>query len=135
MEKINFYFFCIYNFFYRDGFGLKDETSYKALPMEQRPVFALSLATWIWLSVIRIIIIKIFHPAHNIFFGKLDVLIPLACFGIYYFYFIENNRYINLYAEYRAISKSAQRNVIVYLAISLIVSVLLILLLGQSIIW
>jgi hypothetical protein len=38
MERIHYYFFCLYNLFYKDGFAFQEKTSSRALPIEQRVI-------------------------------------------------------------------------------------------------
>jgi hypothetical protein len=110
MQKINYYFFCLYNLFYRDGFGLQDKTSQKALSIEQRPVFVLCLSTWFWTVFVRLLIFGLFHPVYTILLsGDYELLIPLVGFAIYYFYFINNNRYLEIYNHYKLTDENIQK--------------------------
>lgn len=110
MRKIHYYFFCLYNLFYKDGFGLWEKKSYKALSLEQRPIFLLCINAWFWTLLVRLFIIVLFQPAYTILPIKhYELLIPLTAYAVYYFYFINNSRYINIYAQYRLTNKDTQR--------------------------
>jgi hypothetical protein len=122
MQKIHYYFFCLYNLFYKDGWGLQDPTNRRTLPLEQRPILALCLSTWFWTLFARLIIIGLFRPAYTILPIKhYELLIPFLGFAIYYFYFIDNNRYVDIYNQYKLtdknIRKQDSRKVIIALAL------------------
>jgi hypothetical protein len=127
MNKIHFYFFCLYNLFYKDGFGLQDKITYRGLPIEQRPIFLLCLSTWFWTIVIRLVVIVFFNPIHKIVLIKnFEFVIPAVSFGAFYFYFINNNRYIDLNAEYRLTDKCIQRQTVKKVIFFLALPILLI---------
>jgi hypothetical protein len=110
MQKIHYYFFCLYNLFYKDGFGLQDKTSYRALPIEQRPIFALCLSTWFWTLFARLIIIGLFRPIYTILpIRHYELLIPLVGFAVYYFYFVNNDKYLDIYNQYKLTDKYIQK--------------------------
>ena len=88
MNKINYYYFCLYNLFYLDGFGSQIPTSNRAFSIEQRPVFIFSIGTWFWSWLIRLIIIDFFHPTAKLFsLDDYELLIPIISFIVYYIFF------------------------------------------------
>jgi hypothetical protein len=116
MQKIYFYFFCLYNSLYKDGFYLQSYLKIfgkgKIKP-EDRTVLGLWFSTWLWTVVIRLTIILLFNPRFQILFiGPYELLIPLIGYAVYYFYFIDSKRYIDIYAKYRSTDKSIQRQTV-----------------------
>src|SRR5262245_40541416 len=98
MQKIHFYFFCLYNSFYKDGFYLepylKQVGRWKILP-EKQTILGLFFSTWLWTIVIRLIIIDLFKPHFRILFWNFfyEVMIAAIVYGVYFLYFISNNRF------------------------------------------
>lgn len=127
MKRVHFYYFCLYNFFYKDGWSLQEKLNYHAFPVEQRPVLLLGLSTWLWTVVIRLVIKGLFYPIElTLFTGYVELLFALTICTIYHFYFVDNNRYMDFYAEYRLTDKKAQRRTIRKLFLFLGLPVLLI---------
>ena len=100
MKKIHFYFFCFYNSMYKDGFYLesylKAHGKTKMLP-EDRSVFVLFLATWVWSIIVRLSIIDMLgHKIKLLFYSPLSELLWIA--GIYalYFYYFVNNKFFSV---------------------------------------
>jgi len=115
MQKIHFYFFCFYNLLYRDGLYL--ESYLKAIGRgkikpEDRAVIGLWFSTWLWSFVIRLLVIILFQPHFKVLFiGPYEFLIPLLSFAVYHFYFVENDRYVEIYATYKSTDKLRQKRV------------------------
>lgn len=108
---MQYYFFCLYNLFYKDGWGLQDPTNRRTLPIEQRPVLILSLSTWFWTLFIRLILIGLVRPTYTILPIKhFEFLIPFGAFALYYFYFINNDRYLDIYNQYKSTDKIAEKH-------------------------
>ncbi len=88
----------------------------KILP-EKRTILGLWFSTWLWTFVIRLIIIALFKPNFKIlFFGwtpeigfMCEMIVALIIYSAYYFYFIENNRFNDIYVEYKLTDAAAQK--------------------------
>jgi hypothetical protein len=114
MQKLRFYFFCFYNSFYKDGFYfeayLKTVGRAKILP-ERRTILGLSFSTWLWTIVIRLIAIDLFQPHFKtLFWNSLyELIICAIIYAVYFFYFVDNNRFADIYAQYKLTDKTIQR--------------------------
>jgi hypothetical protein len=130
IQKLHFYFFCFYNSLYKDGFYLetylKTMGRGKILP-ENRAILGLFFSTYLWTFVIRLIIIDLFKPNFKILSWSFyhEIIIAAIIYAIYFFYFIDNNRFVDIYAQYRfttdkAIQKKEVKKVYWFLALPLI---------------
>ncbi|MDB5275425.1 MAG: hypothetical protein JWR61_380 [Ferruginibacter sp.] len=118
MKFIHFNYFCLYNFFYKDGynfiekdsFGLHEKVYYRALNTEQRPIFLFSLSLWFWSAAIRLLLALFFNLSAGQFFLSDEgfIIVPII-WAIGHFYFVDNLRYLRIYAEYRDTDKEIQR--------------------------
>ncbi len=114
MKKIHFYFFCFYNSMYKDGFYLesylKAHGKIKMLP-EDRSVFVLFLATWVWSIIVRLSIIDMLgHKIKLLFYSPLSELLWIAgIYALYFYYFVNNKFFSELYLEYKLTDKAVQR--------------------------
>ena len=116
MQKIHFYFFCLYNFSYKDGFNKKpiysNPVGGKGSP-ESAAVTVLSFCSWLWTVAIRLIIIALFKPNFKILFlGPFEIIIPLIIFLTYTSYFINGSRFIDIYIKYKEVDKSIQKQTV-----------------------
>ncbi len=113
MQKLHFYFFCFYNSLYKDGFYLetylKTVGRGKILP-ERRAILGLFFSTWLWSIVIRFIIIDLFRIDFNILFWGLEyeIIIAVIIYAIYFYYFIYNDRFADIYVQYKSTDKNIQ---------------------------
>lgn len=132
MGKIHFYFFCLYNSFYKDGFYLENylKTYRRVLP-ESRAILVLFISTYLWTHVIRITIALLIHPNFKmLYFGiYYELIISILIYGIYFYYFINKNRFIDIYTNFKSIEKDVQsrqvKKVYWFLALPLILIPLL----------
>ncbi len=91
MKKIQFYYYCIYNMVYKDGWGLQDPQGSRAMPFEQRPLLLFTFGIWLWTFVIRLFLAKLIKIDYSILIiPNVEVLIIILCWGILYFYFVTN---------------------------------------------
>jgi hypothetical protein len=131
MPKADFYFFCLYNAIFKDGVNIQTPLKpiYGRGPRtpEERVIWGLFFSTWLWTFVIRLLVILLFRPHFKILFiGPYECLIPLLSYAFYYFYFIDSNRYADLYAIYRSTDKSKQKQVTKKIVIVMILPLILI---------
>ena len=131
MRKIDFYFFCLYNAIFKDGFDLQSslKPNYGKGPRtpQQRAIWALFFSTWLWTFVVRLLIIVLFLPPLKfLFIGPYEFLIPLLSYALYYFYFVDSNRYANIYAAYYATDKSQQKKITKNIIIGMVLPLILI---------
>ncbi len=114
MQKLHFYFFCLYNSLYKDGFYLetylKTYGRGKILP-ESRTILGLFFSTWLWTIVLRLIAIDLlrqnFKPLFYNFFSEM-VIIGII-YAAYFYYFVDNNRFADLYVQFKSTDKIVQR--------------------------
>lgn len=116
MKIIDFNYFCFYNFFYKDGYntprnelGLHRD-NWRSLSIEERLVFFFSLFLWFWSVAVRLLIELFFHLSAGQFFFPYEgfIIIPII-WVVGHFYFVDNLRYLRIYAEYRDTDKEIQR--------------------------
>ncbi|WP_290338578.1 hypothetical protein [Ferruginibacter paludis] len=114
MEKLHFYFFCFYNSLYKDGFYLetylKTTGRGKILP-ERRTILGLFFSTWLWTIVLRLITIDLLKQNFKILFYSFfsELIIAVIIYAAYFYYFVDNNRFANIYAQYKSTDKIVQR--------------------------
>ena len=114
MQKIHFYFFCLYNFIYRDGLEMqryaKATGRAKILP-ERRTILGLFFSTWLWTIVVRLLVIDLFKPNFKLLsWGFLyEMIFAAIIYGIYFFYFVQNSRFADIYVQYRSTDQILQR--------------------------
>jgi hypothetical protein len=114
MQKLHFYFFCFYNKFYRDGFYLeaylKNIGNVRLLP-EKRAIFALFFSTWLWTIVLRLVIIDILKHNYKILFHSFffEMIIAAVIYAFYFYCFLDNNRFADIYAQYKSTDKTVQQ--------------------------
>jgi hypothetical protein len=130
MQKVHFYFFCLYNAIYKDGFEMQNY--YKAtgrakiLP-ERRAILTLFFSSWLWTIVLRLVIIALFRPSFKILIlGVYEYLVVAIIYSAYYFYFIDNNRFNDIYVRFRNTDKAIQRQTLKKIIILLVLPLLLI---------
>ena len=127
MKFIHFNYFCIYNFFYKDGFGLQEKVNHTALNIEKRPILLFSLSLWLWSVAIRLSIALFFHlsPSQLFFWREGFIIVPII-WAIGHFYFVDNIRYIKIYAEYRGTNKEIQslqlKKIVIFSVIPILVT-------------
>ncbi len=109
MRSGHYYYYCLYNSFYKDGFSLQNKT-YSSLSPEERPPFLLAMSTYLSTIFIRLLVIYIFNPLNKIFFfGYYEIAILSAAWIIYYFYFVDSQRYIEIYSQYKLTDKVTRK--------------------------
>ena len=131
MGKFEFYFFCLYNSFYKDGFELQNylkARGSKALLPQSKTVFLLTGCTYLWTFVFRLTIIVFFHPIPYRFLlnSIFELLILLAIRVFYNFLVLSTSRYNLIYAKYKMTEKSIQRDGIKKILIVLFLPIILI---------
>ena len=114
MEKIHFYFFCLYNSLYKDGFYLESYLKTSGLGRmlpQDRAILGLFFSTYLWTYVFRLTIIILIHPNFRIIFWgfQYELIISIIIYGVYFYYFINNNRFSNIYSNFKATDKNLQR--------------------------
>jgi hypothetical protein len=128
MQKLHFYFFCFYNFIYKDGFEMQNYRKAillgRRLP-EDRTIIGLWVSTYLWTFVIRLMIVGLFNPHPKILFvGYYECLIAFIIYSAYYFYFIDNDRFNDIYCQYRftdkILQRQALRKMIIFLGLPII---------------
>jgi hypothetical protein len=103
---------------YKDGWGLQDPQGSRALPFEQRPLLIFTFGIWLWTFVIRTFLAKLIKIDYSaVIFPNGEVLFLILYWGILYFYFVDNGRYLDLIAEFRLVDKKAQRKTCIYILI------------------
>jgi hypothetical protein len=139
MERLEFYFFCLYNSIYRDGLYLESYLKAvgrgKILP-ENRVLVGLFFSTWLWTFVLRLIIIIFFRPNLKLLIvGDYEIIIPIIIYAAYYFYFVYNNQFTEIYAKYKSTEENVQKKglkvVVVFLTLPLVLIPLLILIITK----
>lgn len=132
MRKFEFYFFCLYNSIYKDGFELQNYFKArgrrgKALPQD-KTVFILTLCTYLWTFVIRLVLIDIFHatPHRFLFLSIFEIMIGVVIYAIYNFLFLSSYRYNEIYTKYKMTEKSLQRSVTKRVLIVLFLPIILV---------
>jgi len=131
MQKVHFYFFCIYNAIYKDGAAMR--SYYKAtgrariLP-ETRTTIGLCFSSWLWTIVLRLVIIFLFRPDFKILYlGRIyEPLLALIIYAAYYFYFIDNDRFNDIYIQFKNTDKTIQRRTLKKAGIFLVLPMILI---------
>jgi len=110
-NKIDFYFFCLFNFYYKDGlrspnFFLKN----KVIPQNHTCVI-LGVGGWLWSVVLRVIYKILFDHSFSIFFLGMyfEILIWLILWGLFQFVFVNNNKYTAIYTRFRNTDQVIQR--------------------------
>jgi Ca2+/Na+ antiporter len=128
MNKVNFHFFCLYNFIYKDGFEMQNYQKAfgrgRILP-ESRAILGLFFSTWLWTVLLRLILIALFSPTVRLLFlDYYELIIALGIYACFHFYFINNNRFTDIYIQHRfterKIQLQGQRRVFLFLALPLI---------------
>jgi hypothetical protein len=124
MKKIEFYYFCLYNFFYKDNRPQKTYY-FSQLEVEDRPVFLLALGTLAWTAVIRYLLVNlIFARTIFSFNGWVESGILLSAYAVYFFYFNNHFRYREIYVQYRLTDQALQdrisRNILIFLIFPLL---------------
>jgi hypothetical protein len=132
MRKVDFYFFCLYNFFYKDGaFLLKGTSYYNPLESQEKVIFGCSISFWLYSIFLRMLLFAFFYPnIHSIFISRYEFVIPVTVYGILYFYFNNTDRYVNLYRQYKETDKKLQRRVAIRILVFYGMPVILIVLLA-----
>jgi hypothetical protein len=103
---------------YKDGWGLQDPQGSRALPFEQRPLLLFTFGIWLWTFVIRLFLATLIKIDNSILIiPNVEVLFIIVCWGILYFYFVDNGRYLDLIAEFRLVDKKVQRKTCIYILI------------------
>ena len=128
MKKLDFYFFCFYNSLYKDGLYLESYLKARGLAQsmpEDRAIFFLCISTWFWTIILRVFIIDLYGQNISFFFSIYkELLLVLGIYAAYYYYFINNKRFTDLYFEYKLTDKVEQRKVVKkvywYLRLSLV---------------
>jgi hypothetical protein len=110
MRRLDFYYYCLYNLSYKDGLGLQEWQPRRALPFEHRPILLFTLGSSGWL-ILFTMIVKLYKPTLSIlsmcqyeFFGCLTIIYTAG-----FFYFVNSNRYTNIYSAYRQTDKSKEQ--------------------------
>ena len=110
MRKLDFYYYCLYNLTYKDGFGLQIRQPRRSLPFEHRPIFLFTLGSSGWL-IFFTMIAKLYKPelsklpiCQYEFFGCLAIIYTAG-----FFYFVNTNRYQDIYSTYRQTDRSKEQ--------------------------
>jgi len=116
MKKIHFYFFCFYNSLFKDGLYLeaylRATGKSKMLP-EDRAIFILFISTWFWSIIIRVSIIDLYGQNISFFFSiYTEFLIAAGIYATYFYHFVNNKFFNDLYFEYKLIDKTVQRQAV-----------------------
>jgi hypothetical protein len=108
MKKINFFYFLVYNLFYKNGWGLQDKQDY--WPIEQRPILLFCFSSWLWTVILRLLMILLLgvHYPFSLFFHY-EALIPFFFYILYATYFILGHRYWSIYSEYQTTNKEVEK--------------------------
>jgi hypothetical protein len=128
MRKIRFYFFCIYNSTYKDGFGLQIYGKVaRSVRPEYNAVYAFSIITLLWSICVHLTIISIFAlgPGNGVNLIY-DFVVFFIVYAICYFYFIDTDRYIDIYSEYKSTDKQLQRRIVKIFAFIMLLPIVLI---------
>jgi len=109
MKKMNFYFFCLYNKLYQDGRGRQVRVNWN-MPwnVEDRTNLGISFGTYLWIWIFRLIAIAIFKPQTILLNKYLELFIPFLIGAIYNLYYFYNDRYRDIYLEYRSTPAAVQ---------------------------
>ncbi len=109
MRKIDFIYFCLYNFSYKDGTP-EPPKLYPGMEMESRPIVLFTISIWLWIWTIRLLIIQ-FNPLSII--SEFNIIAELFLLAIIYtlfsLYFVNNFKYQKIYQEFRLTNKSTQK--------------------------
>jgi hypothetical protein len=104
MRSVNYLFFNIYNWFYKDGmYNRRINPSLQAVSM-------FAIGTVLWLILIFNIVTHIFNIV-NVYNSteRLTIgLIVLVIMAFYNYYFISSDRYLRIYDQFKDFSKGSK---------------------------
>ena len=111
-DKIDFVYFCIYNRFYKDGFGVQGYQSLKGPGFAARAMQALVFISYFWLAAFRLFLRFIFGKKMSGISFEMELLILLGLMVVFFFWFIEKRRYTDIYLRFRSTGKDTQQRVL-----------------------
>lgn len=112
MKIIHFYFFCLYNAFYKNGDWVLDRNKWSVKAQyepETRTLVLLSLSSWCWIFLLGLFLkIKIAQIGAKAFL-PIELFIFIIFYAIYFFYFVNNDKYLTIYQDFKETDKIIQK--------------------------
>lgn len=109
VKKFHFYYFCYFNHWYKDG---SPEITHTKLPVRQRTKFSIIIFPWILLSDVRLLVTYLFHlKPSTLFNGYLEIGLIFFFWYAYWQYFEKNERFREIYIQYKSTNSRIQDRV------------------------
>ena len=124
-DKIDFVYFCIYNRFYKDGFGVQGYPTIKAPTIAARAMQAFAFISYFWLATLRLFLKLISGRKLAGITFEIELLILFGFMVVFYFFFIEKRRYNDIYIKFRSTGKDLQKKVLNGIIVAAILPVIM----------